>query len=98
MQYLVTFAKKKYETEGMPSDFPEQERKEQEQAQVLYTEGALRQVWALDTKTKGAACIFEAGSRNDLQEMIDSFPLIKVDYVDYQIFPLAPYPGFAKKE
>lgn len=44
-----------------------------------------------------AAAVFEAESPAHLQEMIDSFPLIKVDYVDYQILPLAPYPTFTKK-
>ena len=59
--------------------------------------GGLRQIWALDTKTRGAACLFEAKNPEDLQKMIDTFPLIKVDYADYQIYPLAPYPGFKKK-
>lgn len=97
MQYIVIFTpKQKFEAEGMPPDFPKREQEEEEQAQVLYMEGGLRQVWALDTKTKGAACLFEAASPTDLQKMIDSFPLIKVDYADYQIWPLAPYPAFAK--
>ncbi len=98
MQYLVIFTpKQKFETEGMPADFPKLEQEEEEQAQDLYMEGGMRQVWALDTKTKGAAVLFEAESPKDLQKMIDSFPLIKVDYADYQIWPLAPYPFFAKK-
>ena len=98
MQYFVIFTpKQKFQTEGMPSDFPKIEQQEEEQAQDLYMEGGLRQVWALDTKTKGAAVLFEAESPKDLQKMIDSFPLIKVDYADYQIWPLAPYPVFAKK-
>jgi hypothetical protein len=29
--------------------------------------------------------------------MIDSFPLVKVDYADYQILTLVPHPAFAKK-
>ena len=98
MQYLVIFTlKQKFQTEGIPSDFPQIEQQEEEQAQDLYMEGGLRQVWALDTKAKGAAVLFEAESPKDLQKMIDSFPLIKVDYADYQIWPLAPYPAFAKK-
>lgn len=97
MQYLVIFApKEKFETDGMPADFMDMEMKEQAQAQVLYAEGGLRQVWALNTKQKGAAVLFEAASTDHLQQMIDSFPLIKVDYADYQILPLAPYPAFAR--
>lgn len=98
MQYLVIFTpKQRFETEGAPADFPKVEQAEEEQAQDLYMGGGLRQVWALDTKTRGAACLFEAESPAALQTMIDSFPLIKVDYADYQIHPLAPYPGFKKK-
>ena len=98
MEYLIIFTpKKRFETEGTPPDFPEREREEEDQAQVLYGEGGLRQVWALDVKTKGAAVLFEAGSPGELQAMIDSFPLIKVDYADYQVWPLAPYPAFARK-
>lgn len=97
MQYFVIFTpKKKFAAEGMPADFMELEMKEQAQAQVLYGEGGLRQVWALDTKEKGAAVLFEATSLDHLQQMIDSFPLIEVDYADYHILPLAPYPAFAK--
>lgn len=98
MQYLVIFTpKQKFETDGIPSDFQKQELEEQAQAQVLYAEGCLRQVWALDTKTRGAAVIFESESPEHLQKAINSFPLIQVDYADYQILPLAPYPAFAKK-
>lgn len=98
MQYLVIFTpKQKFETDGVPSDFPQRELEEEGQAQVLYAEGGLRQVWALDTKNRGAAVLFEAESPEHLQKMIDSFPLIKIDYADYQVLPLAPYPAFAKK-
>ena len=98
MQYLVIFQpKQKFQTEGVPDDFPKVEQAEEEQAQDLYMGGGLRQVWALDTKTRGAACLFEAEDEKDLQKMIDTFPLIKVDYADYQVYPLAPYPGFKKK-
>lgn len=98
MQYFVIFTpKQRFQAEGMPEDFPQREHEEQGQAQDLYMGGGLRQVWALDIKTRGAACLFEAESPADLQKMIDSFPLIKVDYADYQIYPLLPYPAFAKK-
>lgn len=95
MQYLVVFTpKRKFQTDGMPSDFPEMELKEQAQARALYASGGLRQVRALDTKSRGGIVLFEADSLQHLQGMIDSFPLIQVDYADYQILPLAPYPAF----
>ncbi|WP_375496607.1 hypothetical protein [uncultured Nostoc sp.] len=102
MQYLVILTtKKKFETEGMPADFKEEHVKELVQGQVLYAQGLLRQSWELDleqlgSKQHGAACIFEADSTQHLQGMIDSFPNVKTDYVDYQVFPLKPDPAYTQ--
>ncbi|MEH2396329.1 muconolactone Delta-isomerase family protein [Nostoc sp.] len=98
MQYLVIFSSNpKFKTDGMPSDFQQRELEDEAQVQVLYMEGGLRQAWALDTKDHGAVVLFEAESPEHVQKMIDSFPLIKADYSNPQILPLAPYPAFAKK-
>ena len=95
MQYLVIFTPKHAgSSDGPPADFAEQEKKEQRQAQVLYKQGGARQLWALDTKDRGAAVLFEADSPDHLQGMIDTFPLVQVDYCEYQTYPLAPYPAF----
>ena len=98
MQFLVIFNNKpEFATDGPPADFAERMADDAARLKELYAEGSLRQVWALDTKTKGAAVLFEADSPAGLQKMIDTFPLIKVDYADYQIWPLAPYPAFARQ-
>jgi len=98
MQYLVIFTpKEQFGTDGMPADFAETELKEQAQVRVLYAGGGARQVWALETKTRGGLILFEAESPAHLQEMIDSFPLIKADYADYRVLPLAPHAAFGKK-
>lgn len=98
MQYFVVFTpKKRFESSGKPSDFQEMGLKEQAQAQSLYANGGLLQMWALDTEDQGAAVLFEAESSGKLQEMIDSFPFVQADYVDYTIFPLVPYPEFGKQ-
>ncbi len=95
MQFLVIFTPKLiFETNGVPSDFPKFLAAEDAQVKVLYGQGGVRQVWALNTKAKGAALLFEVASAKELQSMIDSLPLVKVDYADYQIWPLAQYPGF----
>ena len=97
MQHLVIFAlKEKFETDVMPNDFADMEMKEEAQAQILYAKVGICQIWALDRKQKGTAVPFGAASINHLQRMINSFPLIKVNYADYQILPLAPYPAFAR--
>ena len=93
MQYLVISAPKtKFETDGMAADVIEMEIKQQAQTQVLSAKCGLRQVWALDRKQEGAAVLFAAASTDHLQQMIDSSPLITVDYADYQLLPLAPWP------
>ena len=95
MQYLVIFTPKHAAgSSGPPADFAEQEEKEERQAQVLYKQGGLRQLWAIDSKDRGAVVLFEADSPDHLQTMIDSFPLIQVDYAEYKIYLLAPYPAF----
>lgn len=95
MQYLVIFTtKQKFETEGMPADFEERHLEELAQGRVLYAQGDLRQSWELDMNPHGAAMIFEAESPEQLQGMIDSFPHIKNDYADYQVFPLKPDPAY----
>jgi len=98
MQYFVIFTpKQQFETDGMPSDFPQLLLEEEARAKALYAEGLLRQSWVLGTRDRGAAVLFEAESPEHLQEIIDSFPLIKADYSNTQVFPLAPDPAFAEK-
>ncbi len=104
MQYLVSFTpNRKFETEGTPADFAEREIEERAQTRVLYAAGELRQVWAhvegqapegQAPKILGAIGIFEAESPNHLQEMIHSFPLVKLDYAEPQIMPLQPHSAF----
>ena len=97
MQYFVVFTpKKRFEVVGVPDDFAELLPQENARAKELYAQGILRQSWVLGTQEKGAACLFEATSPKDLQAIIDSFPLIQKSYSDYEIFPLAPDPVFAK--
>lgn len=38
--------------------------------------------------------LFEANSAEHLEQIIQTFPLIKADYADYQVWDLAPYPAF----
>ncbi len=95
MQYLVIFTPNpKFETEGVPADFMERELQEEAQVRVLYAGGGLRQVWAKVPEAPGAVIIFEAEGPDHLQEMINSFPFVKLDYCQYQITALKPYMAF----
>ena len=96
MQFLVIFTPpQRFADEGMPDDFGEIEATEEVHAQQLHGSGSLRQAWALDTATHGAAVLFEAGSRDRLEEIIGTFPMVQRDYSEYRVLPLTPYPGFA---
>lgn len=98
MQFFALFTpKQKFATEGMPADFAEVELQEQAQTRVLYGHGSLREAWAVEPKGRGAAVLFEADSPEHLEQIIRTFPLIKVEYADYQVSRLAPHPAFIKQ-
>ncbi len=98
MQFFVLFTpKQKFAAEGLPADFPEMELREQAQTHVLYGQGRIREVWTLEPKGRGAAVLFEADSPGHLEQVIHTFPLIKVDCADYQVMQFAPYPAFTRQ-
>lgn len=96
MQFIVVFQPKdKFRTEGPPADFAQVELAEQVQAKALYKSGGIREIWALKTEGKGAVGLFEAASREELDAMVASFPMVQKDYADHQVFPLGPFEPFA---
>ena len=96
MQFIVVFQPKdRFRTEGPPADFAQVEQAEQVQAKALYKKGGIREIWALKTEGKGAVGLFEAASRDELDAMVASFPMVQKDYADHQIFPLGPFEAFA---
>lgn len=96
MQFIVVFhPKDAFKTEGPPADFAQVEQAEQVQAKALYKNGGLREIWALKIEGKGAVGLFEAASREELDSMVASFPMVQKDYADYQILPLGPFEAFA---
>ena len=96
MQFLVIFNNKpEFATDGPPADFAERMAEDAARLKVLYAEGAVRQVWALDRAEHGGAALLEADSVDHARDLLATVPLVKIDYNDYELFPLAPYPGFA---
>ena len=95
MQFIVVFQPKdKFRTEGPPADFAQVEQAEQVQAKALYKSGGIRQIWALERAGKGAVGLFEAASREEMESMVASFPMVRRDYADHEIFPLGPFEPF----
>ena len=95
MQFIVVFQPKdKFRTEGPPADFAQVEQAEQVQAKALYKSGGIREIWALKTEGEGAVGLFEAASREALDAMVASFPMIQKDYANHEVFPLGPFEPF----
>ena len=98
MQLLVIYRPpRRFADEGIPDDFAEVEGREEARLQELYAAGRARQAWALDTATRGAAVLYEVDSAAELEELNGSVPMVQRGYSEYQVYPLAPYPGFAPK-
>lgn len=98
MQFLVIFNNKpEFAAEGPPADFADRMADDAERLKELYAEGSLRAVWALDRPERGGAALFEADSPEQARDLLATVPLVKIDYNDYELFPLAPYPGFTPR-
>ncbi len=96
MQFIVTFTPHpRFADTGPPDDFMDKEMEERHQAKVLYNQGSIRQLWALSGGEEGAVVLFEAESREHLQPVIDTFPFVELEYCQYVVRQLAPYPFFS---
>ncbi len=58
-----------------------------------YEAGYLRNIWVI-SEHRGAVCMFEADSLDALKGLIAAYPLEREGYVEHEIYPLEPYPGF----
>ena len=97
MQFiLVLQPHQRFQTEGAPADFAETELAEQVQAKALYKSDIARQIWAINTERKGAVGIFEAASADEMQDVINSFPMVQKDYVEHLVLPIGGFPAFSE--
>ena len=55
--------------------------------------GALRQMWIRDAGN-GPVAIVEAASAEDVRALFSEWPLLKVGYLEIDVFTLHPYHGF----
>jgi muconolactone delta-isomerase len=62
-------------------------------ARELYAEGAIRQLWHR-ADTPGVCILWEAGSADEVLEMLKTLPFTRAGIVESSLIPLKPYIGF----
>ena len=96
MQFFVAFSNStEFATNSPPADFVDVLREDQARIRAMYAEGTVRAAWTFDREEKGGALLFEARSREHLDELLATVPLVKRGYNDCEVFPLAPFAGFS---
>lgn len=78
---------------GWPDDFDDLINGEQELAAKYYAAGIVERAWSMADRP-GAAAIYNASSRQELDQLLAEYPLFKADYVEAQIIELKSYDGF----
>ena len=97
MQFIVVFQPREQAVKAAaPAEVAQVEQAEQVQARALYKRGDIRQIWALQREGKGAVGLFEAASREDLDALVASFPMVQKRYAAHEVFPLGPFEPFAE--
>ena len=69
--------------------------KEARRAWELYQSGIFREIYFAQDRPL-AIIIIEAESVDDAKKALATLPLVEAGYIDFDVVPLAPYPGFAR--
>ena len=84
------------ETEGVCSEaFAGYLREEAAQVWRLYQDGVIREIY-FRTDRPGAVLIVEAPSVDEARQWLATLPLVLNGLIEFDLIPLAPYPGFAR--
>jgi hypothetical protein len=67
------------------------------QAQTLYGDGFIRQIWHRGD-VPGACILLEAESMEQAEERLHTLPLVRAGMLEVSIVPLVPYAGFCLRE
>lgn len=90
MQFLTLSRRK----EGLTDDeYVACAAEEVRQAQLLYEEGFIRQIWHR-TDAPGACILVEAASEELVRERLNTLPFVKAGMIEVSVIPLRPYSGF----
>ncbi len=68
---------------------------EARKAWELYSSGVFREIYFTQGKPI-AVIILECDSVDEAKKALGSLPLVKGGYIDFDIMPLTPYPGFSR--
>jgi len=69
--------------------------KEARRAWELYQSGVFREIYFAQDRPL-AIVIMEADGVEDAKKALATLPLVEAGYIDFDVMPLAPYPGFAR--
>lgn len=61
----------------------------------LYQAGIVREIYFRQDRTE-AVLVLECASLEEARQHLDSLPLVQCGLIEFEIIPLAPYPGFAR--
>ena len=90
MQYLVVVTTKQELVDNPPAEMKDLLEEEQSRGRALYGSGDLRQSWEISGDLPGVVCLYEATSREHLQEMLDSYPFLQRGYSNTLVHLLKP--------
>jgi len=77
------------------SDFAPYLRAEAQQVWDLYLGGILREIYFRQDRPE-AVLILECAGVEQARQHLGSLPLVQAGLIEFEIIPLAPYPGFAR--
>jgi muconolactone delta-isomerase len=61
----------------------------------MYMSGALREIY-LRQDQRGVVIIFECDSVEEVQQHLNTLPLVQHGLIAFDVVPVGPYPGFAR--
>jgi hypothetical protein len=77
------------------ADFEPHLEAEARQVWELYKRDVIREIY-FRVDRKSAVIVLECQDIEDAENHLSTLPLVKAELIDFEIIPLAPYPGFER--
>jgi len=78
-----------------PEQFHPHLRSEAARVWELYQAGALREIYFRQDR-HAAVLVLKCATLEEAESLLESLPLVKQGLIEFEVIPLAPYPGFAR--